>query len=222
MFELRIPKEIQRRVFELTLAVYRVTDFFPQGEVLRKHLREKANDIFGGMSEYGFSGDLGREAAVVIAKIQAIKGYFGIARSMRFVKPINITILEREYDFLADFFGRELERPKEGREEPPQTKVESSQLTHADAEELPTWQEFSQKEEHNGLSSISGDISDRQKTILEHLKQVEHAKISDLYTFFSGLSSKTVQRDLQDLVTKNFLKKEGEKRWTVYSLNGPQ
>ena len=107
----------------MTLAIYRVTDFFPQGEALRKHLREKANEIFGGISEYGFLTDNEREAISILAKIQAIKGYLGIARSMRFVRPINITVLEREYDFLADFFGRELETQrkhyyKEEREEP--------------------------------------------------------------------------------------------------------
>jgi len=49
---------------------------------------------------------------------------------------------------------------------------------------------------------------------------VNQAKISDFHSFFGDISSKTIQRDLQDLVSKSVLKKEGEKRWTVYSING--
>lgn len=240
MFESRTPKEIQRRIFELTLALYRVTDFFPQGEVLRKHLREKANEIFGSVSEYGVSNGSDLEAVAVLAKIEAIKGYFGLARAMRFVKPINITVLEREYDFLADFFGRELERHSEPeKQEVNQQKVEVSQPAPVDAEELSTWQEFAvnpaidygapksgvpksgvNKGDVPGLEPISKVLSERQEKILEHLRQAEQAKISDFIPHFAGVSTKTIQRDLQDLVTRNAIKREGEKRWTVYSING--
>ena len=52
----RIPQEIHRIIFELTLALYRVTDFFPPNETLRRQLREKANEIFGSVTEYGYYG----------------------------------------------------------------------------------------------------------------------------------------------------------------------
>ncbi len=226
----RIPKELQRGLFELTLALYRVTDFFPQGEVLRKYLREKANEIFGLASEYGFSQDSEREAIMLLAKMESIKGYIGIARSLRFVKPINLTVLEREYDGLASFFGGELEALKrEAGETVRQAKM---------GEELSTWQNFAErmskkdkkvepmsdmsnraKEVEDKQERTSGEITERQKKILEYIQKTSQAKISDFYTFFTDISSKTIQRDLQDLVSKNFLKKEGEKRWTVYSLS---
>lgn len=200
----------------MTLALYRVTDFFPQGEALRKHLREKANDIFGGVGEYGFSGDNQHEAVAILAKIQALKGYLNVARSMRFVKPINLTVIEREYDFLANFLHGELENVK-----PTAPKKEEPQVKDNNKEKLSTWEEFSVREEKEpGLEPISEAMSDRQQKILDHLRKSEHAKISDFAPQFAGISTKTIQRDLQDLVTKNVLKKEGEKRWTVYSFNG--
>lgn len=216
MFEPNVPKEIQRIVFELTLALYRVTDFFPQGEVLRKHLRDKANEIFGGISEFGFSEDFGREAMVIMAKIQAIKGYLGIARYARFVRPINLSVLEREYEFLADFFSREIKRPETTKPSVQKEKIADTK------EDLATWNEFAAKKEEKSadFERISEAISERQQKILEHIRQSERAKISDFIPHFVGISSKTIQRDLQDMVTKNLLKKDGEKRWTVYSLNG--
>lgn len=234
----RIPKELHRKLFELTLALYRVTDFFPQGEALRKHLREKANEIFGLASEYGFSPDSEREAVTIFAKVESIKGYIGIARSLRFVKPINLTVLEREYDALAGFFGRELATLKE--------EVEAAIPSFEKREELSTWEDFAKRlprkkqGKNEDVSDMSdkqreiartannsnnpveildlNGISDRQKKILGYIQKTSQAKISDFYAFFTDISSKTIQRDLQDLVAKNFLKKEGEKRWTVYSL----
>jgi len=274
MQESKISKELYSRIFELTLALYRVTDFFPAGETLKKQLREKANDIFGGVVEYGYSMDTEREALSLLSKIQAMHGYLEIARSMRMVKPINITVLEREYNFLADFFAKELETFKNtSREreealkqviqtveghlpaEAPKVRSDKASDISDDIEPLATWDEFTAKKQseenlrgssltdseakfsnravvymsdikeamsdrkEEGISIISRDINERQQRILQYIKQVPQAKISDFYSIFQDISSKTIQRDLQDLVSKDILKKEGEKRWTTYSLN---
>lgn len=230
MSEARDFKSVQKQVFELTLALYRVTDFFPQGEVLKKHLREKANEIFGSVTEYGFSESGEKEAAAIIAKTEALKGFLGVAKSMRFVRPINLMVLEREYSALERFFEAEVEQTN---------RVVDTE--EKEKEELRTWDEFStennkksgnpepekvQEERQeaadaiNDLTPISLDISERQRKIVDHLQDVSQAKISDFYSFFGEISSKTIQRDLQDLVSKHVLKKEGDKRWTIYSLNG--
>lgn len=302
MFSFKITQELQQKVFELTLALYRVTDFFPQGEALRKHLREKANEIFGAVSEFNFSPEPDRNAIFLTAKIEAMKGYLALARSLRFVKPINLSILEREYAFLLQFFmpiytensgfqtrDEEVRSPIVDNISPAtgedqielvqETKEAEAIRAEEKLHDLPKWEDFTAKdapeiklEEHtpprtnevnpvgeltrsiephvrieptvdhavshvefsngvkeseetervpykNGLSSISHDINERQKKILEHMRDVPEAKISDFYSVFSEISSKTIQRDLQDLVVRNVLKKEGDKRWTIYSLN---
>jgi DeoR/GlpR family transcriptional regulator of sugar metabolism len=61
-------------------------------------------------------------------------------------------------------------------------------------------------------------MSERQRKIVEYVQKIPQAKISDFHAFFSGVSLKTIQRDLHDLVERNILKKDGEKRWTMYSL----
>lgn len=216
MSETRDFKSVQKQVFELTLALYRVTDFFPRGEVLKKHLREKANEIFGSVTEYGFSESGKKEATAIVAKTEAVKGFLGVAKSMRFVRPINLTVLEREYSALERFFEQEVEH----------TRVIDTD--EKEKEELRTWDEFSTENskksgeatQANYLTPISHDLSERQRRIVGHLHEVSQAKISDFYSFFGEVSSKTIQRDLQDLVSKQVLKKEGDKRWTIYSLNG--
>lgn len=253
----KIDKEIHRKVFELTLALYRVTDFFPKWESLRKQLREKANEIFGGMAEYDYSGNHGQDALSITARIQAMKGYLKIARELNFVRPINITVLIREYDFLDRFFAKELVtavRDGELKKEPVLNKKTESfaekndpykNIPYDEIEELKTWRDFTAdgvlspqnseidlystppapeavniKSENAfpGLTHISEDINDRQKKIIEYIQQKNRAKISDFFSVFGDISSKTIQRDLQNLVERNMLKKEGAKRWTVYSL----
>jgi len=214
----RLPKEIQRKIFELTLALYRVTDFFPPAEPLRKHLREKGGEIFGLVSEYDHSPEYEREAVTILSKLESMRGYLNIARSLRFVRPINITVLEREYDFLLSFFTQELENIKG---EPEESLKEG----------LPTWAEFATEKPVPEVKATSskpfkkepqakaGEVNERQKKILEYINKVSQAKISDFYQVFTDISSKTIQRDLQDLIMRNVLKKEGEKRWTIYSLS---
>lgn len=224
MPEARIPKELQQKIFELTLALYRVTDFFPPGEVLRKNLREKANEIFGSITEYGYTKiNDSKEAIKILARIEAVRGYLRVAKSLRLVRSINIAILDREYSLLGDFFIKEVESLAQN---PKETSfvVKEKDLTEEKTEVikkdkvLSTWEQFSQPPEQNS-DETSNIINERQQIILDHLKQVSQAKISDFFSRFNSISSKTIQRDLQDLVFKNILKKEGEKRWTTYSLN---
>lgn len=233
-----VPKELHQKIFELTLALYRVTDFFPQGEVLRKHLREKANEVLSRIAEYGFSQERERDATAIVARVEAIKGYLKLARSMRWVKPVNLTVLEREYDGVHRSFTQELEtlekkKRHEAEEElrtwedfivplPSETvleRKEPSVLHKVDKKDLPL--ELASRDKPNGgLAQISHDINERQKKILDYIRGASQAKVSDFFPFFGDISSKTIQRDLQDLVSRDILKKEGEKRWTVYTLNG--
>ena len=66
--------------------------------------------------------------------------------------------------------------------------------------------------------AVSTGVNERQKVILGQVAEKQLVKVSDFYELFRGMSTKTIQRDLQDLVLKRLLKKDGEKRWTVYSM----
>ena len=231
-----ISKELEKHLFDLTLALYRVTDFFPPEEMLRKHLRGKADEVFTQVLEYSYIENSESAILKIIGYIRSVKGYLEIARSLQIVRPINIFVLEREYLHLADFFNKELKkfdfRPV------PDDKEDNSKVESVFAEEkavsnkeggiIVEREKIDYQEEVQGVRDIKSVdkhqdasflLNERQGVILEHLKQVGQAKISDFYSFFNDMSSKTIQRDLQDLVAKDLLKKEGEKRWTVYTTN---
>jgi DNA-binding transcriptional ArsR family regulator len=180
-------KELHQLAVRLTLALYRVTDFFPQEEPLRQQLREKSTEILESVIEDQFFP----------AKIYSLLSFLEVAGSLNFVRPLNIVVLQREYETLLKLI--------------PAKKVSETKAHSVIAER--------KKEKTDDSPETAGqDFNERQVTILEFLSERESAKISDLTEFFHEVSSKTIQRDLQDLVNKGILKKEGERRWTVYSV----
>ncbi len=60
--------------------------------------------------------------------------------------------------------------------------------------------------------------SERRSKIIDIIKEKVEVGVNDIMTSFPDVSSKTIQRELTSLVEENVLKREGEKRWSKYSL----
>ncbi len=58
----------------------------------------------------------------------------------------------------------------------------------------------------------------RQNDIIELLKKQPHLTIKDFAKVIHGCSEKTIQRELINLVEKGVVIREGERRWSRYSL----
>lgn len=88
------------------------------------------------------------------------------------------------------------------------------------------------KDTRIGASSIAtsnsiGDVvnlgassdSNRRSLIVGLLRTKSNLTIKDFSAVIKGCSDKTIQRELQSLVKSGVLKKEGERRWSRYSLS---
>ncbi len=64
------------------------------------------------------------------------------------------------------------------------------------------------------------DKTNRQDLILALLKKGNDLGIKDFTTSIKDCSEKTIQRELASLISKGLIKKEGEKRWSKYSIKG--
>jgi hypothetical protein len=60
--------------------------------------------------------------------------------------------------------------------------------------------------------------NNRRNAILELLQNKPSVTVKDVTNTIQGCSSKTLQRELLSLVNEGILKKEGERRWSTYSL----
>ena len=72
------------------------------------------------------------------------------------------------------------------------------------------------KVSHLVKSNIAKDL--RRENILKILKQKRDASINDICALFKDCSSKTIQRDLADLIDQGLVKKAGSRRWSTYNL----
>lgn len=67
--------------------------------------------------------------------------------------------------------------------------------------------------------SVKDKKNDRQTRIMSLLSKGGNLTVKDFVRVITECSEKTIQRELLDLVEKGVLKKEGERRWSRYSLN---
>lgn len=63
-----------------------------------------------------------------------------------------------------------------------------------------------------------GHIKDRRDAILSVIKNKGIASIKDISTHVRGVSEKTIQRELSSLISSGEVSKQGERRWSTYSL----
>ena len=71
-----------------------------------------------------------------------------------------------------------------------------------------------------GHSRVVSDIhiKDRRESILSIIRDKRRASIKDISTLVRGVSEKTIQRELLSLVAAGIVLKQGERRWSTYSL----
>ena len=77
---------------------------------------------------------------------------------------------------------------------------------------------YNKKNNQKTPASAKYIFNDRAQTILDFITKRGSASTGDLAGLITNCSSKTLQRDLAKLVANGTLKKQGEKRWTRYSL----
>ncbi|MDD3531239.1 MAG: hypothetical protein PHV99_01450 [Candidatus Pacebacteria bacterium] len=81
------------------------------------------------------------------------------------------------------------------------------------------------KESHKGhVKDIphapNSSVKDRRDAILSVIKNKGTASIKDISTLVRGVSEKTIQRELAALIGSGEVLKQGERRWSTYSLAG--
>jgi hypothetical protein len=63
-----------------------------------------------------------------------------------------------------------------------------------------------------------GHVKDRREGILSVIRDKGTASIKDISTLIRGVSEKTIQRELASLILEGTVHKQGERRWSTYSL----
>lgn len=182
---------------QLTNNLYRITLLFPKKEPLRYKMREVADDVLekfslvlGGISSGSQNLILGIEK-----DLEILDSFFEIAKTQNWVSPSEILEIQEEYSRIMEEFKRVSEIEKGERV--------VSEEANADMEIR---------------SSPFVTTNERQKKILEILRERGQAQVGELKEIFPDISKRTIRRDFRQMLKMGLIKRIGEKNKTFYTL----
>jgi|GEM_PF-3030408 hypothetical protein len=200
-----------QKLFEITMATYRVTDIFPRDEILKIQVRGAMNKTFAFYTQKIVDGVPSDDHVhEFIGGINYVRSLLLIARENRFTNEINCVVLDRELQALIESVVADLRLIREAQITQARTKREEKALVSEEGEDAAG----SPKEEPRQLMAENQQkpgLNDRQKTILEYLRNNEtrRLQLKDIMNNFSGLTDRTIRNDLSDLCQRKHINHNG-------------
>ena len=233
---------ILKKSEKLTTAVYMLTNFFDEKESIKWKLRDKSTSFLSFITAlvYGHgAGGAQREVKMLAEEIVIL---LELGKNARLVSPMNFSILKEEYRILMGALYREsedkgviadFEFPERFFSEEP-TAIKEKNATGnggelAITDNGKTAKETGKDNSKNALfpfkqndfyggsgSAYKKDL--RRDTIMKILRTKGEITVKDISRFVSGVSEKTLQRELISLMNEGVIRREGRKRWSRYLL----
>jgi hypothetical protein len=219
---------IYRKSERLAKALQLITPAFNSAPSLRNRLDGSAVGLIDAAI---LPPSLAREA--LSRELLALSSLLAVARAGGLLSEMNANLIIREAHLLLQeiasyeeprlFLGdaptlAELAKrapdmrdlPGSGTQEEPRPKAQAARSAQAP--------DKGQNKRHVSDTASSTKNTDRQSAILAILRSKGSSYIKDISTLIRDVSEKTVQRELQSLVNSGLVQREGERRWTQYSL----
>ncbi|HVX90200.1 MAG TPA: hypothetical protein VHC20_01000 [Candidatus Paceibacterota bacterium] len=168
-----------------------------------------------------------REAREALSReLLALSSLLSLARTNGLLSPMNADVIGREAHLLLEEVAS-YEEPRVALGDSPTLAeiAKASPRAHARVTEPRPKQSppvrierRASAPENKGQVSDSPTRSSRREAVLDVLKSRGPSYIKDISGVVRGVSEKTIQRELQALVAEGRVHKEGERRWTKYSI----
>ncbi|OIO46256.1 hypothetical protein COX24_02655 [bacterium (Candidatus Gribaldobacteria) CG23_combo_of_CG06-09_8_20_14_all_37_87_8] len=191
------------RVIKLTLALYKITEGFPEKEPLKYHLREQANLILENYILKQKKELLQEEKKQVASlrektflSVECLQGFLEVAKKQAWANQNYLGVISQEYNNLLSFFKAEPLKKTEIKK-----CLEKASVNH------------SVEPNHKALKDKV-----RCLKIVDLLKQKKSAQIKDLKESFPDVTKRTLRRDFEFLAKEGIVKRVGDKNETEYVL----
>ncbi len=216
-----MDKYIIQKAQKIVSAIYLVTDLIKDAEVLKWELREESIAfVSNALSINGnLPGEKEQANHLLMLSVEKLLSYLNIAMISSIISQMNANIIIGEIEALKNFINKN----SQGIQLPGYILSDAFFQTEAS---MPTNSAFT----GNGLRTQNKSIdrkekvdikekkNSRQESILNLLKKESNLTIKDFTKVITDCSEKTIQRELISLVEKGLIKREGERRWSTYSL----
>lgn len=155
-------------------------------------------------------------ARVLLSReLLALSSVLGIARTGGLLSSMNAELITREAHILLQEVAA-YEEPRLSLGDAP-TLSDISKKTFS-PRSLKSPSTVINKIAQKSLPIDKGHIKDRREAVLSVIRNKKKASIKDISTLIRGVSEKTIQRELLALIATGVVLKQGERRWSTYSL----
>jgi hypothetical protein len=194
---------------QLTVDLYRLTLLFPKKEPLRYKICEVADNILEVFTRFG--PEIEPELAMEIAHdIDVLDGFFSVAKEQNWVSLDEILKVSQKYVNLKQ------EMEDTGTE----VLFAGSQTGIENPLEWQTGLLPLENKNNQGVfdSKIPINNDERQKQILEVLKEKGKGQVWEFKEIFPEVSKRTLRRDFEHLLSQGLVERIGERNQTFYQL----
>ena len=204
-----------KKTEKLVAAIYMLTSFFDSKEPMKWRLRELGSQLLS------FSAESKNTVLEIISLLT-------VGKNAGLISDMNFNIIHREFSRLLpeqitldDMFEKPMLKEANLAPEKRSLYVASSVASAPSApiiKDKPYIHTEQEKKDLKEFGAVAVKKNSRQSIIIGLLKRKKEIMIKDVSPLIDGVSEKTIQRELLSMVSQKILKKEGEKRWSRYSL----
>jgi hypothetical protein len=190
-----LPDDIQKRAVAASAAIYRVSDIPTFDAVLKFELRRRSLEIMTGIAGLGVSPDWasGQANEGLRKQILAIQELIRFGRELHWIAESNADRIFEAYRRMQENLAGITRGVVESEDKSIEVRVKRPIVPEALY------------------------LNSRQDRILDYMREHEQAPISQICSLFGeAVSEKTIQRDLNELVSSGLIQRRGDNRWTMY------
>ncbi len=189
-------------IIRLTFGLYRVTELLFGDSALRRTIEESASRLLvnlillsdGKLKASSILEGRSEAAPRALTELETLLGLLQDMKRLRVINDRNFVVLEREYAKVRRFLIQNEEQPPSLR--PPNPRPSPS-FVRADAL-------------HKQSAFRSKELNSRQEKMLEILRYKEKVQVWELKKLLPDVTKRTLRRDVDDLLKRNLVVREGE------------
>jgi DNA-binding transcriptional ArsR family regulator len=226
------PEYLIKRTSKLVEAVFLVSDIFEDSNVLKAELRSDALLALSLMYGYLEEGSV-RNGTILTHTLGKLSTLLRTSSLLSLVSPSHATLLVsactdigqkinigRDLGLVRDILDTSnyVLNEKDSGSSVPKKDISNKGRIYISDNVEPIFEVSSKKTPESVTSGAGVKSSERRDPIMSLIREKQRVTVRDIQSVVKDVSLKTLQRELIALVAEGVLKKEGERRWSVYML----
>lgn len=217
-----MEKYIIQKSQKIVSALYIITDLIKDSDVIKWEIREEGISLVSNalMFNTNFAHEREHATRLFISTSDKLISFLNICLMTSLISQMNASIVIHEIESLVSFIKRE------SKENLPPGYILSDTFFGTEVDDKKDIKDNkgqntllkTNESEKSLIPSKKSKNEDRKEGIIAILKKDSNLTIKDFTKVIKDCSEKTIQRELIILVKKGIVKKNGERRWSTYSL----